>query len=240
MRVMCIGAEHGRNECTSIGAGDGIAVGRLFEQPGDHMEVRKPGPGALSDANPFVESRGQLFVSKYWGRYVAFLRNRRQLQKWVIRSASGELDCLSAKHAGLNLYFSDLDCILGLRGLRLSVDWDFVAADLLGNTPETRRTGLKEVTRLLHGECVELSISQETRNIYWNPWEFAQRPFDFDVDLAANRLREMTRYCVSSWASCHSSVVQLLSGGLDSSIVASCLQAAPSAPRVTCVNYYSS
>jgi asparagine synthase (glutamine-hydrolysing) len=43
--------------------------------------------------------------------------------------------------------------------------------------------------------------------------------------------------CVHAWASRHNSIIHSLSGGLDSSIVLSCLQDAPTRPAITCFNY---
>jgi len=44
---------------------------------------------------------------------------------------------------------------------------------------------------------------------------------------------------VHAWAACYRGIVHNLSGGLDSSIVLSCLISAPTRPAVTCVNYFA-
>jgi asparagine synthase (glutamine-hydrolysing) len=66
-----------------------------------------------------------------------------------------------------------------------------------------------------------------------------------DAQLLANTsgaiLGRITREhaCVHAWAADHSSILHNLSGGLDSSIVLSCLKSAPSRPRVECLNYFN-
>ena len=59
------------------------------------------------------------------------------------------------------------------------------------------------------------------------------------ADEAVVSLRETTVGCEHAWASCYDGIVHNLSGGLDSSIVLSCLKSAPSRPRVTCLNYFT-
>ena len=44
--------------------------------------------------------------------------------------------------------------------------------------------------------------------------------------------------CVHTWASCYDGILHNLSGGLDSSIVLSCLVSAPSRPELICLNYF--
>jgi asparagine synthase (glutamine-hydrolysing) len=51
-------------------------------------------------------------------------------------------------------------------------------------------------------------------------------------------LRTTTIGCVQAWASCYRGVLHNLSGGLDSSIVLSCLASAPTRPELVCVNYF--
>jgi asparagine synthase (glutamine-hydrolysing) len=64
-----------------------------------------------------------------------------------------------------------------------------------------------------------------------------------DVREAARLLREQTRDCVQAWASEHQSIVHLLSGGLESSIVLACfdLRDSPtsSPSRLACLNFHS-
>jgi asparagine synthase (glutamine-hydrolysing) len=120
---------------------------------------------------------------------------------------------------------------------RLSINWDYVAASVCTPLHETRETGINEVTRLLHGECITIDHGKVSRVCYWNPFEVVREEPLEDVDQAVSTLRHTTRSCVHAWASRYPSILELLSGGLDSSIVASCLADSPSRPIVTCVNY---
>jgi asparagine synthase (glutamine-hydrolysing) len=56
---------------------------------------------------------------------------------------------------------------------------------------------------------------------------------------AANRLRTVTQAVIQDWAQATPRILLALSGGLDSSIVAGCLNTARARPQVTCVTHYS-
>ncbi|HVY81824.1 MAG TPA: asparagine synthase C-terminal domain-containing protein, partial [Steroidobacteraceae bacterium] len=60
-----------------------------------------------------------------------------------------------------------------------------------------------------------------------------------DPSAAAAMVREAVRSCVHAWASLHRAVIHNLSGGLDSSIVLSCLVNATSRPQITCLHYFA-
>ena len=59
-----------------------------------------------------------------------------------------------------------------------------------------------------------------------------------DPQTAITELRRTARACIHTWAACYSDIVHNLSGGLDSSIVLSCLKDAPSQPNISCLHYF--
>jgi asparagine synthase (glutamine-hydrolysing) len=120
------------------------------------------------------------------------------------------------------------------------VNWKYVAAMLYLGQIQVQSTGLNEVSRVLGGECVEHRAGRMSRGFYWNPLEIAQSEDLIDEpEAAADALRAATDDCVHAWASSYPSLVHLLSGGLDSSIILASLKRAPSRPRMACLNYYS-
>jgi asparagine synthase (glutamine-hydrolysing) len=72
----------------------------------------------------------------------------------------------------------------------------------------------------------------------WNPLRIAQLDRIESTVEAVDAVRNVTQDCVHAWASCHKNILHRLSGGLDSSIVTSCLSSAPSLPAVVCLNYF--
>src|SRR5690606_11330015 len=98
---------------------------------------------------------------------------------------------------------------------------------------------LNEVRELQAGERVSIDDGELRRTWLWNPFGIAATEPKEDAAGAAAALRHTVRKCVHTWAANKPVLVHTLSGGLDSSIVLSCLRDAPSRPAVVCLNYFS-
>jgi len=135
------------------------------------------------------------------------------------------------------VYFSWIDDAVRL-GLRCSVNWPYIAAALCYSSLRVQETGIQGVQELIGGECVRHQGGKRTSAQLWSPLDFtSEGPVD-DPALAIMDLRQRVLDSVSAWATQHDSVLHLLSGGLDSSIVLSGLISTPSPPRVTCLNVH--
>jgi asparagine synthase (glutamine-hydrolysing) len=139
----------------------------------------------------------------------------------------------------VKIYFSFLPDLAALRLVELSINWTFVARMFL-KLMQSHATGCNEVSEVLCGERIELERNlAERRTKFWNPLEVIQARRIDDPMQAAAAVRSVTRSCVHAWASLHPNIVHLLSGGLDSSIVLSCLNDARTAGTITCINRFS-
>jgi asparagine synthase (glutamine-hydrolysing) len=237
VRVYCTGLRTRAIDVHPLTGNAGVVLGTVFERlaAGDD-----PPPTATFDMKQtarIIASKGRVLVDAYWGRYVAFLHDRHEQATAVVRSPTGELDCLSSVVRGVTVYFSALEDCPVLDSSRLSIDWDYVAAELSTFLPQTRQTGLKEVQRLLHGECLTMNRRVTGRQSYWLPVEFINAASIETPEIAARELRRTARACIAAWARCHESVLAMLSGGFDSSVVVSLLGEHAEKRRVTCVNY---
>ncbi|HEY0685879.1 MAG TPA: asparagine synthase-related protein [Steroidobacter sp.] len=216
----------------------GVILGRLFQKPDVTHHVARRVELDQQRAAAIVASGGRALIDRYWGRYVAFLHEPESRSTYVLRDPTGHLPCFRYTIQGVNIYFSNADCLdLGLP--RFSINWSFVAAYLCNWRLQNRETGLDEVAEVAPGECVEHHFGGATRSLlYWNPVEISRsQPFE-SFDAAVQELRGTTRACIWAWASCYPGIVHSLSGGLDSSIVLSCLRTAPSQPSITCLHYF--
>jgi asparagine synthase (glutamine-hydrolysing) len=236
LKVFCAGQRPGSSEVYHLDEGGGVALGAIFERGGDDGGSSRKARFGAPQTRSILRSRGRDLIRSYWGRYVAFLHDLSGGTKWIIRSPTGELDCLKVRAQGVDLYFSCLSTCPLLEVLHFSLNWEFIAANLCTSAYETRHTGINEVTRLMHGECAQYDGARVSLDQYWHPARIAAADPIEDPELAAERLRHTTRQCVHAWASCYTEVWQYLSGGLDSSIVLSCLGSAAVRPEVTCVN----
>ncbi|HKU27189.1 MAG TPA: asparagine synthase C-terminal domain-containing protein, partial [Candidatus Sulfotelmatobacter sp.] len=129
------------------------------------------------------------------------------------------------------------DCVR-FTPIRYSIDWRQLAVHLLTSFKLTRQCGLKGFEDVPGGERHTLHRSGRTRTLLWNPGEFCRSGPIENAAVAACQLRATVQTSVSAWAARHTDIIHCLSGGLDSSIVASCLAQAPSKPNVTCLNLY--
>ncbi len=104
---------------------------------------------------------------------------------------------------------------------------------------QVRETGICEISELQPGEILEVQGGESRNSLCWRPLLISREGvIDSAVDAAA-ALRSVTRACVHAWASCYTGIIHRLSGGLDSSIVLSCLADTPTKPAITCLNYFS-
>ncbi len=216
----------------------GAVFGRLFKR--DSMDPSAAECPALnaSESLRIVRSGGQYLLRGYWGRYVALGLDAISGEAWVMRDPTGGLPCLLARHEGVHLVFSDTEdcCELGL--LRFSVRWSYIRQLLAYSALQVRDTALEEVSEVQPGERVCFGTHGLRRHLEWHPFALAaEEPLRSPV-LAERELRRTVRGCVQAWARHYPTLIHGLSGGLDSSIVLSCLQDMPGRPEITCLHYF--
>src|SRR5581483_7059273 len=218
--------------------GGGAVLGNLFARSpeGDSS----PAPAALTEADSraMLDTNGRHLIENFWGRYVAFLHDAGSRATWVLRDPSGGLPCYVVRCRGVDVYFSRADDILGLLDAPPAINWPYLIATVCFLREHSQGTGLREITQVLAGECVETRAGGSKRFFYWDPLAIANTEPIEDLDAAVTAMRRCVRDIVQAWASCYDRMLLSLSGGLDSSIVLACLKDAPSHPRVTCFHYY--
>ncbi len=239
LRVFCADVRAGSSEPYQLSDGAGVVLGKLFERRA--AATSSSAPLALPDdeSRKIVSSGGRRLIERYWGRYVAFIHNEAARVTRVLVDPTATLPCFVARFGSVEAYFSRMEDVEQLGSHAFSVNWKYVAAMLCQVQLQIPSTGLNEVSRVLGGECVEHREGRSARSFYWNPLELARSGVIQDPTEAATALREVTRECVHAWASSYRSIVHLLSGGLDSSIILACLKDAAVRPQMACLNYFS-
>src|SRR6185312_10175576 len=99
-------------------------------------------------------------------------------------------------------------------------------------------TGLREVSQVLGGECVELRDDRADSTFYWDPLEIAASGILDDPVEATRAMRATVMDVVRAWASCYSGITLSLSGGLDSSIIYAALRDTAAKQKLTCFHHY--
>lgn len=208
-----------------LDGGRGALCGRVFPD--------------VSDPTAILSTQGQALIDRHWGRYVAFLKGTQTQDVHVLRDPTAGMPCFVTSWRDIHIAFSDIESIRSLKDLDFSINWKYVASFVAYSALQIRATGLNEVTEVQAGERLTFRAGRIERRLVWHPLNVVQRGLIEDAPEAIRRIRECVRYCVHTWAGLYGSVLHDLSGGLDSSMVLSCLKDAPGSPRITCVHFYA-
>jgi asparagine synthase (glutamine-hydrolysing) len=222
--------------------GRGVVLGRLFgrEYIRAGTEASAPGTVLLDEGRSHTIAQDPAELGKlYWGQYVAFLHNSRTDALEVLRDPTGGMPCQWTRIQGVDIYFHRLEDCERLAPLDLSINKRFLVGYLALDSVCVPDTGLEQVETVLPGERISHLAGRRERTYYWNPLKFAADREMKDTRQVEQEMRDTVRACVHAWASCFRAISLELSGGFDSSVVASCLADAPTRPRVLCRNFYS-
>ena len=221
----------------------GVVLGKLFRRRDLDQPLTADIRLTDGDSDRILRSRGRTLVEDFWGRYIAFMQEPNGATR-VLRDPSGTLPCFLTRHAGVSIVFSWLEDIL--QDLRRvpppRVNWDGLAGHLLFGELAGHETALEDVTQILPGEVVELGMpaeNRERREQLWSAAGFARMAREEELETSTSRLRNTVRGCARSWASCYERILLRLSGGVDSSILLSCLDQGSTPSHVTCLNLHS-
>ena len=199
----------------------GIFVGTLFRRTPESGASAPVAGFSRSAAERIRQTAGRCVMSEYWGNYVGFVRDGTGTA--VLASPTSAIACFYMRRGGLTHVFSHLEKCPFLDTGGLSLNIGFVSALLAYDKIQNGETGFTEIRELLGGERLLVTQAGAVTEQIWNPGEIAKDVHLPPVHAAAAELRETTRYVVRSWASAFGEVAVNLSGGLDSSIVLSCL-----------------
>jgi len=217
----------------------GVILGRVFTR-----DIESPRTAARvtfdsAESSQIVASGGRRLLERYWGRYVAVVRNSVTGEVWVLRDPSGGFPCWLTSYAGVAIVCSDIEDCHALGLVAFTVNWDYIASFVAHAGLQIRDTALHEVSEVQPGERLRFASGALQRSMEWHPVEIARTAMFETAEEAVAALRATTIGCVHTWAACHRGILHNLSGGLDSSIVLSCLVTAPSRPELLCLNYFS-
>ena len=238
LHVFATGASRGINEVWPLQDGVGVVLGKLFRRA-DFDST--PAPSAIItslDASRILESKGRTLVGNFWGRYVAFLQDASG-STLVMRDPSGALPCFRLRHQGVWIVFSWLEDVLPMLASSEYpvVNWEVLTAQILRGPLGGHETALAEISQILPGEILDLNADHST--LLWSAVGVAAQPASYDIAQATQLLGHAVRSCTRAWASCYDSLLLRLSGGIDSSILLSCLAPECTRADVICVNYHS-
>lgn len=201
----------------------GLLLGDLYKTGGTDPR------GTLSaDASAAVaRSRGAALVEHYWGDYVAVLRGCTPAETVVVRAPLGGPPCLYTKDGETIVVATDVALLTRVAGLVPRVDWDGVARHLAASELRRGDTCLCDISELRGGDRLLVDAGRPRTETLWSPWRFTNLNRRLlDPVEAARRVRDAARAAVTARVPSGATALLLLSGGLDSSVVAACLAGA--------------
>ena len=240
LRVFVMGDKSGTNGTYHLRDGRGCVVGKLFRRHGSLPAPSTLDFGAQEEASATTQP-GKFLVDDHWGRYVAFFKNGTDGGVGVLRDPSGTLPCHFLQHQGVWIIFSWLEDVMALLPAHdhPRPDVEGVRAFLLLGALSGGRTALSGVGQVLPGERLAIRRDRIDRHQLWSAINIAATPSRLSGAEAAEALRDAVRLCVRQWSTAYDRIVLRLSGGVDSSILASCLAEGATAVDVLCLNFRS-
>lgn len=239
MAVFNLSAEPAQSRLLPVrdGPGEpaGALIGSLFANSSGHGVSRRISEIDAGSSRRLLESGGTACLADYWGNYVCLVRTLRGAA--VLTSPSSAIPCFALEQDGLTFVFSHLETCAGIDLTRLTLNAGFVSALLVYDKIQNGETGFNEVRELLGGQRLTIEPGGWTCDTVWDPRRIASAPSAATVNEASEALGAVTRQVVRSWAACFDRVAVNLSGGLDSSIVLSCLAGDARTPPVTALHH---
>lgn len=222
--------------------GKGVVVGQLFERRYiDTDDLSSPCDVSFDAevSRRVVADAGETLRDNFWGQYVAFLIDAEASRKYVLRDPTGGIPCQLLTIGGVVVYFVRLEDVEQLEKVTIRLNKHFLVCTLFQRHVHSEETGIEGVSTVLAGQRVAHSGRTVTRTFYWDPVKLANIDAPTSFVDACSETHRVVRASVHAWTSRFDGLSLQLSGGLDSSIIASCLASAPRRPRVTCVNFYN-
>jgi asparagine synthase (glutamine-hydrolysing) len=195
----------------------GAIFGTLFPRNG-HTRLTEIRHAAATAA---LDTGGRNIYDDYWGSYVAFFRRGDDLA--VYTDPVSSITCFYSSDGGVTCIYSNLELCPFLDRSKFTFNLRFISTLMAYDKLQNGETGLNEVKELYGGQCLMARTPDAPPETLWDPRDFARDVLEPEPDSAACLLREAVQRVVSAWATSVPIPAVDLSGGLDSSIVLSCL-----------------
>lgn len=204
---------------TLVIPGHGLLVGQIFTKEGQPISQRLGIDGSARELTSDL-------LQNTWGDYLAILVDSDDSSAiTLLRDPSGAVPCVYSLADGEGFITSDIGLAVDLGLYRREVNWQAIAHSLKFPYLKTARTALKHVMELLPGSMLTCRGENVSIISAWLPWRFVEGGARHkDPRVAAEDVRAAVSDVVRAMSMGNDRFAVELSGGLDSSIVATCLR----------------
>lgn len=204
--------------CACIAVGEaGCVLGTLFERHGPAEALSTLHPKQVA---AIPESGGRALLATHWGGYVAAIAGEES--STILRDPSADFPCYFVKGGRFTIFASDAELLVKSGVIGVSIDTEEIGRQLFRAFVPVPTTALRGIQELLAGFALRIPSRAIDQQRCWNPWDHVEW-HEEDRDAAAERLARTIQHSVHATASPYGRTLLSVSGGLDSSIVASCL-----------------
>jgi asparagine synthase (glutamine-hydrolysing) len=197
------GRNAGASDACLLPHSSGAVLGKIFTRDIDAPESAAKVTFDEAEGSRIAASGGRRLLERYWGRYVAVVRNAVTDEVWILRDPSGGFPCWYTSHAGVSIVCSDVEDCRALEIPAFTVNWSYVTGLVAHAGLQVRDTALNEVSEVQAGERLRFSRGILQRSMEWNPVEIAHNAPLEAADEAVAALRATTLGCVHAWATCY-------------------------------------
>ncbi|EIM01721.1 asparagine synthase C-terminal domain-containing protein [Rhodanobacter denitrificans] len=197
----------------------GLLIGQVFTKDGQPIPQRLDIDGSTHELISCL-------LQSTWGDYLAILGDREDSSAiTLLRDPSGAVPCVYSLADGEGFITSDIGLAVDLGLYRREVNWQTIAHGLTFPYLKTARTALQGVRELLPGDMLTYRGRDVSVSSAWSPWRFVEKGMRHtDPHVAAEDVRGAVSSAVKALSTGGDRFLVELSGGLDSSIVATCLR----------------
>lgn len=199
--------------------GHGLVIGQVFTKGGQRIARPVDFDGQGSELSNYL-------LRNTWGEYLAFhVGGKDGAEVTLLRDPSGAVPCVYSFADGEGFITSDIGLAVDLGLYRREVDWQTIAHCLNFPCLKTARTALKHIKELMPGNMLTCRWNDVSTFPAWSPWRFVEKDVRHkDPRVAAEDVRTALSNVTRALSAGDDRFAVELSGGLDSSIVATCLR----------------
>lgn len=202
----------------TLAPGHGLLIGQIFTKEGQPISQRLDIDGSARELTRHL-------LQNTWGDYLAVLVDKDDSSTiTLLRDPSGAMPCVYSLVDGEGFITSDIGLAVELGLYRRAVNWQAIAHSLNFPFLRTAHTALSYVNELLPGCTLTRRGRGASTDSAWSPWRFVEKGVRHeDPHEAAEDVRAAVSSVVRTLSTVDDRFVIELSGGLDSSVVATCL-----------------
>ncbi|CAN5403369.1 asparagine synthase (glutamine-hydrolyzing) [soil metagenome] len=199
----------------------------------NHLELRAQLKGVAwksdSDTETLLQlylAHGHRFINEVLGMFALAIYDGRSREVLLYRDRAGEKPLYYHQHRTRLIFASDIQSILKHPDVSKDIDEDALGLYFLHNYIPAPRTIFRGIRRLLPGTFLRYSLASGGLDHvkYWDPQDHAEAPrLRLSFSAATDRLRDLVLSAVESQTISDVPLGCLLSGGVDSSLIAAAL-----------------